>query len=87
MRPLLTRTARFVFAGAFLFPSTTVLGQATPLRVLRVAPRLDTGAGPMEVINVTFDRPVAGSLDRSIDPATVFRIEPGVRGSSSGAIR
>jgi len=31
-------------------------------------------------IQVTFDRPVAGSLDRSIDPARIFRIAPSVPG-------
>jgi hypothetical protein len=33
------------------------------------------------VITVTFDRPVAGSLDRTVDPRGLFRIEPSVPGT------
>ncbi len=50
-----------------------------PLRVLRITPSGD--AGPTSTISVTFDRPVAGSLDRTIDPAAVFRIHPAVPGT------
>lgn len=49
-----------------------------PLRVIRSTPA--SVANPLAEIAVTFDRPVAGSLDRSVDPATVLRIEPAVRG-------
>ena len=50
----------------------------SPLRVIRSSP---TGnAVPTAEITVTFDRPVAGSLDRSVDAAAIFRIEPAVRG-------
>ena len=50
----------------------------SPLRVIRSSP---TGnAVPTAEITITFDRPVAGSLDRSVDAATIFRIEPAVRG-------
>ena len=52
--------------------------QAPALRVIRVTPTTD--ANPMQQISVTFDRPVAGSLDHAVDPATIFRIEPNVRG-------
>jgi uncharacterized protein YfaS (alpha-2-macroglobulin family) len=48
------------------------------LQVLRVTP--GTEAAPTASVTVTFDRPVAGSLDRSVDPAGIFRIEPAVRG-------
>ncbi|MBA2627731.1 MAG: Ig-like domain-containing protein, partial [Gemmatimonadales bacterium] len=49
------------------------------LRVLRADP---TGAAaPTASITVTFDRPVAGSLDRSVDPATVLTIAPAIEGS------
>ena len=48
------------------------------LQVLRVSPTGD--ASPAATITVTFDRPVAGSLDRSIDPASIFKIEPAVPG-------
>src|SRR5262245_13687196 len=50
----------------------------TPLRVIRSTPGAD--ASPLAEISVSFDRPVAGSLDHSVDPATIFRIEPAVRG-------
>jgi len=50
----------------------------SPLRVIRSSP---TGnAVPTAEITVTFDRPVAGSLDRTVDAAAIFRIEPAVRG-------
>src|SRR3954447_8249976 len=52
--------------------------QMGTLRVVRATPTAD--AGPMQQISVAFDRPVAGSLDRSVDPATIFHIEPAVRG-------
>src|SRR4051794_6380769 len=48
------------------------------LQVLRVSPGAD--AAPTAAVTVTFDRPVAGSLDRSVDPGGIFRIEPAVRG-------
>lgn len=48
------------------------------LRVLRASPAND--AGPASVITVSFDRPVAGSLDRSIDPGEIFSITPSVAG-------
>jgi hypothetical protein len=49
-----------------------------PLRVIRAGPTGD--ANPLAQITVTFDRPVAGSLDRIVDPATVFRVEPTIAG-------
>src|SRR3954465_10525137 len=52
--------------------------QIGTLRVVRATPTAD--AGPMQQISVAFDRPVAGSLDRSVDPATIFPIEPAGRG-------
>ncbi len=48
------------------------------LRVLRVVPSED--AAPTAAVTVTFDRPVAGSLDRTVDPGKLFRIEPAVAG-------
>lgn len=50
-----------------------------PLRVIRVTPVDD--AAPSSVITVTFDRPVAGSLDRSVDPRSVLTIEPSLAGT------
>ncbi|HSL72170.1 MAG TPA: MG2 domain-containing protein, partial [Longimicrobiales bacterium] len=49
-----------------------------PLRVLRVHP--DTPADPLTEITVTFDRPVAGSLDGTVAADRIFRIEPAVAG-------
>lgn len=57
------------------------LGQETPepLRVLRASP-LGAATELSEVV-VTFDRPVAGNLDATIDPRRVLRIEPAVQGT------
>jgi uncharacterized protein YfaS (alpha-2-macroglobulin family) len=49
------------------------------LRVLRVVPA--EAASPTSAISITFDRPVAGSLDRSVDPRRLFTIEPAVAGT------
>jgi uncharacterized protein YfaS (alpha-2-macroglobulin family) len=50
----------------------------TVLRVIRVAPTSD--ASVLSAITVTFDRPVAGSLDRTVDAATILHVEPAVAG-------
>ena len=50
----------------------------SPLRVIRSTPTGD--AIPTAEITVTFDRPVAGSLDRTVDPGPIFRIDPQVKG-------
>ncbi|MGH7537444.1 MAG: Ig-like domain-containing protein, partial [Gemmatimonadales bacterium] len=60
-----------------------VLGAAavTPdgtLRVLRVSPQHAGEA--TEDVTVTFDRPVAGGLDSTVDPRTIVRIVPRVPG-------
>src|SRR6266545_1653478 len=49
-----------------------------PLRVLRATPA--DGAAPASTITVTFDRPVAGSLDRTIDPRAIITLAPSVPG-------
>jgi uncharacterized protein YfaS (alpha-2-macroglobulin family) len=49
-----------------------------PLRVLRATPTSE--AGPASVVTVSFDRPVAGSLDRSVDPGAIFSISPRIQG-------
>jgi alpha-2-macroglobulin len=75
------RSARLQFALAVLTTAlaTNVLAQSpSPLRVIRSSPTGD--AVPTAEITVTFDRPVAGSLDRSTDPTTIMSIEPVVRG-------
>ncbi len=64
-----------VIAAASLITSGSA---ETPLRVIRTMPAGD--ADPTAPISVTFDRPVAGSLDRSVDPRTVLRVEPAIAG-------
>ena len=59
-------------------PLTATAQRDTPLRVVRTTPSED--AAPFARISVSFDRPVAGSLDRTIDPASVLRITPAVTG-------
>ena len=48
------------------------------LKVLRHSPQ-NTGEAT-EDVTVTFDRPVAGGLDSTVDPRTIFRIAPRVLG-------
>ncbi|MEP6731262.1 MAG: Ig-like domain-containing protein, partial [bacterium] len=69
--------AALVLALAIL-PLRAHAQRDTPLHVVRVTPTDD--AGPLAKISVSFDRPVAGSLDRSIDPATILHITPAVPG-------
>src|SRR5688500_3237316 len=72
---------RLVLALAVLSTALTTNTHAqrsTPLRVTRTTPSGD--AVPTAEITVTFDRPVAGSLDRTVDPTTILGIEPAVRG-------
>src|SRR5688500_11709736 len=74
-------SARLVLALAVALSTTAIPAHAqnpAPLRVTRSTPAGD--AVPTAEISVTFDRPVAGSLDRSVDPTSIFRIEPAVRG-------
>ena len=52
---------------------------APPLRVIRALPEGDADSGAL--ISVTFDRPVAGSLDRSVDPRTVLILDPVMMGT------
>lgn len=49
-----------------------------PLRVLQATP--NGPASPVATITVMFDRPVAGSLDRTVDPRKLLRLEPAVPG-------
>jgi uncharacterized protein YfaS (alpha-2-macroglobulin family) len=58
--------------------SVYVADPGDPLRVLRATPSSD--AGPASIVTVSFDRPVAGSLDRTVDPAQIFSISPRVQG-------
>jgi uncharacterized protein YfaS (alpha-2-macroglobulin family) len=64
----------------FLIAVAAVASDApAPLRVIRVTPAED--ANPSSVITVTFDRPVAGSLDKSVDPRSVLTLEPALAGT------
>lgn len=55
-----------------------VAATSAPLRVIRSTP---VGVSePVTEISVSFDRPVAGSLERAVDPATVMRISPAIPG-------
>ncbi len=47
------------------------------LRVLDHLPR--EVARPGDVITITFDRPVAGSLEHMVEPSRIVRVEPAVR--------
>ena len=51
-----------------------------PLRVIRTTPAEGT-AEPTTTIAATFDRPVAGSLDQSVDASTVMTLSPVVPGT------
>jgi uncharacterized protein YfaS (alpha-2-macroglobulin family) len=53
--------------------------EPAPVRVMRVSPTGD--ASPLAPVTVTFDRPVAGSLDYSIDAKSIFRMEPAAPGT------
>src|SRR6185503_19476506 len=64
---------------ALLFAVAIAADVAPPLRVIRVVPEGDADAGAL--ISVTFDRPVAGSLDRSVDPRAVLTLDPVMMGT------
>jgi hypothetical protein len=56
---------------------------ATPPAALQILSSSPSGEAPVSApIQVIFDRPVAGSLDRTVDPAAIFRIEPAVPGKA-----
>jgi uncharacterized protein YfaS (alpha-2-macroglobulin family) len=67
------RLALLVFAAA------VAADTPLPLKVIRVAPTGD--ADPATIVTVTFDRPVAGSLDRTVDPRSALVLEPQVAGT------
>jgi Large extracellular alpha-helical protein len=69
-----TRPALLV-VGAIVY----LLAPRTPLRVLRASPT--DAADRSARIVVTFDRPVAGSLDRTVNPNQVLSVEPAIDGS------
>src|SRR5258706_9935049 len=63
----------------FLTAAALAADGPPPLRVIRATPA--GSADPGLAITVTFDRPVAGSLDRTVDPKTVLALEPEVPGA------
>ena len=67
------RCVAVVAALPLLTPLTSLPGQ-DPIRVVRHAP-VDT-ARSGDVITISFDRPVVGSLERTPDPSRVVRIDP-----------
>jgi hypothetical protein len=71
------RSLVFVAAAA---ASARAIGaqNVAPLRVIRTTP--GSTAGLLSEVTVTFDRPVAGSLDHIVDPASIFRVQPAIRG-------
>ena len=69
------RAATLIAAVAFGGLTAT---QPRPLGVLRVSPT--SPADPTTAVTVTFDRPVAGQLDGTVDPRTIFSIMPPVEG-------
>ncbi len=68
-------TARLVLIATL---GAAALSTDGTLNVLRVSPK-NTGEST-EDITVTFDRPVAGGLDSTVNPRTIFRITPRVLG-------
>src|SRR2546422_7005718 len=71
---------RALSAVVTLAISSLVVSSSTPLRVLRVTPAPPDRAAATTIVAVTFDRPVAGSLDASVDPKRIFTIAPAVAG-------
>lgn len=56
-----------------------IVGDSGTVFVLRVTSAGD--ASPTAVVTVTFDRPLAGSLDRSVDPRAIFALAPATQGT------
>ncbi|MGH7521946.1 MAG: Ig-like domain-containing protein [Gemmatimonadales bacterium] len=69
---------RALHAVATIAIGSFAVSTATPLRVLRVTPT--SPASATAAVSVTFDRPVAGSLDATVDPKRIFTIAPAVPG-------
>jgi uncharacterized protein YfaS (alpha-2-macroglobulin family) len=68
------------FRLALLFSALSIVSPVGgPLQVLRVTP--GSPASPNAVVTVTFDRPVAGGLDATVDARAIFSIDPAVPGT------
>ncbi|HXB25889.1 MAG TPA: MG2 domain-containing protein [Gemmatimonadaceae bacterium] len=63
----------------FVAAAGLLSGGRPPLRILRTTP--DATASPAATITIVFDRPVAGSLDYTIDPRTIVHVEPEIPGT------
>ncbi|WP_420130547.1 MG2 domain-containing protein [Longimicrobium sp.] len=66
------------FTGVFVLRAEPAQQGPPVLGVLRTAP--EAVAQPEAVVTVTFDRPVAGGLDETVDAEALFTIEPQVEG-------
>src|SRR5688500_4268421 len=75
MIPSQTASLKLLAAAGLLL----VADPTRELRVLRVVPSED--ASPTAAVTITFDRPIAGSLDRTVNPKGIFRIEPHLAGA------
>src|SRR4026208_89662 len=64
---------------ALLAAAARAADAPSPLKVIRVTP--DADANPASVITVTFDRPVAGSLEQSVDPRSGLTTTPAPAGT------
>ncbi|MCU0635184.1 MAG: Ig-like domain-containing protein, partial [Gemmatimonadaceae bacterium] len=72
----LTARPRLARAAALLAIAGTAFAvQPTALKVLRTSP---AEIGARDTMLIVFDRPVAGSLDYSADPAEIVRIAPAI---------
>ena len=74
----LDRMRLLCYIVALSAAAVSLPAQDGDLRVLRHTPS-DT-ASPGNIVSVTFDSPVAGRLDATIEAARIFRIEPAVAG-------
>ncbi len=65
---------------AILLVAATVAADQPPaLRVIRTTPGPE--ASPTSVVTITFDRPVAGSLDQTVDARSLVTIVPALSGT------
>ncbi len=69
---------RAVAAFAAVTLGGLVASQSQSLQVLRVSPT--DRVEPTGAVTVAFDRPVAGQLDGTVDPRSIFTIAPAVQG-------
>ncbi|HZH40666.1 MAG TPA: Ig-like domain-containing protein, partial [Gemmatimonadales bacterium] len=69
---------RFLAAAAAVSLAGFATVPSPQLGVLRSSPA--DGADPTAIVSVAFDRPVAGQLDGTVDPKSIFSISPVVPG-------